>query len=267
MIFTFKVSCIAKLMSTYIFVRVKQNKTKNNMKKTILIIALALVGTFAFAQKPTAGSRTAEVSITGAGLNSLDYALDEFRFRYFISDDMAVRCRFNLGSSSSTYNVEVAGATTYKAKREINEGFSLSFSPGIEKHFAGTDKLSPYAAAQIGIMMGGGGTDKTTDGTPNGATGITGAQGTNVATTNGSIMAFGLGLAIGADYYFTDAVYIGGEFGIPLYTMVSIGDGKEVTTVGGASTTVNNLGASASNLFAGSAGLIPTAGVRLGMKW
>ena len=54
------------------------------MKKTLLVAAFALAGSFAFAQKPSAGNKTAEVNLNfQTGTAPIGYNLPaELRLRY-----------------------------------------------------------------------------------------------------------------------------------------------------------------------------------------
>lgn len=228
------------------------------MKKTLLMAAFALVGTFAFAQKPAAGSKTAEVnvnlSIAGAGIT---YGLPgELRFRYFLSDNAAVRARIGLGSNSTTNSV-TNGTNTAEIK--TNNGFGLSLSPGYEMHFEGTSKLSPYWGGQLNFVMQGG---RTVDVTNANVAAPTPAQintANKYSSKDGSTITFGLSAFMGADYYIADNVFIGGEFGLGLFSTTSKGEGTETATTGGTENKTTQPKSSSMDLFG-----VTTGGVRLG---
>lgn len=239
------------------------------MKKMILSLAMVAMGVAAFAQKPAAGDKTAEFNLnfaTGAGvtygLGSATGVAPELRLRYFLADDMAVRVRLGLGSSSTTSSqvANIAGADV-TAETKTNTGFGLSLTPGIEKHFAGTDKLSPFVGAELPIGFGTGGSVDVTNGS-NG-TGAPTGTGDSYASKNGSRFVLGLGLVLGADYYFTDAVYLGVEGGLGLFRLTSTGDGTINSTAGGVKAPeVKTLGGSNFDLFGATSGA-----VRLGYKF
>ncbi|MFN4082847.1 MAG: outer membrane beta-barrel protein [Bacteroidia bacterium] len=235
------------------------------MKKTLLLAAFAFAGAFAYAQKPGAGDKTAEVSFTGAGLNSFNYNAPELRFRYFLADNMAVRARLSLGSTSSTDKETVnTGGTEVNVERKTGSGFNLGISPGIEMHFAGTDKLSPYAGASLNIGLGGGATIEYTNATGGAPGAWTGVAKDNKATTKkGSTFGLGITMLMGADYYITDGVFVGGEFGLGLFNMTSTGEGETTTKVSG----VETKGKSATNSTFDLFGMMPSGGVRLGFKF
>lgn len=234
------------------------------MKKTLLLAAFAFAGAFAYAQKPGAGDKTAEVSFTGAGLNSFNYAVPELRFRYFIADNMAIRARLSLGSSSNTdkETVDVAG-TKIDVERKTSSGFNLGIAPGIEMHFAGTDKLSPYYGAQLNLNLGGATTTEYTNAL-GGAPGAWAGVAKDNKATNKAGSTFGLGVSafMGADYYITDGVFVGGEFGLGIFGLSSTGEGENSTTTGGTTTTTKTGTSSSFDLFGVTAG-----GVRLGFRF
>jgi outer membrane protein W len=238
------------------------------MKKSILSLALVAMGLAAFAQKPAAGDKTVEFNLnfqTGAaavnygnGVNSL--GAPELRFRYFMADDMAVRLKIGLGSSStSTKSSANVGGTDITNTNKISSGFAFSIAPGIEKHFAGTDKLSPFVGAELPIAFNGSSTNENDKADLGGTI----ANDNSSKTVTGSRFGLGLNLVLGADYYFTDAVYLGVEGGLGIFSMTSTGDGTIDNTTGGvASPQVKTLGGSATNLFGVSSG-----SVRLGYKF
>lgn len=232
------------------------------MKKLILSLAFVAAGAVAFAQKPAGGDKTAEVSFTGFGLNSFNYTTPELRFRYFMSEKMALRLRLSLGSTSVTNkeNVVTGGTTTIEVEQKISNGFMLNFTPGIEMHFEGTAKLSPYYGAQLNIGLGGGGTTEYTNATGGTSGAFTGvAAGNKASTTMGSVFGFGLSTFMGADYYITDAIFVGGEFGLGLFAMTSTGEGE--SSVNGGPTTKTGTASSTDILG------VTSGNVRLGFKF
>jgi outer membrane protein W len=238
------------------------------MKKLILSAAFVALGVAAFAQKPAAGDKTAEVNFTGFGLNSFDYTvgdgnlqIPELRFRYFMSDKMALRARIGLQSSSATVK-ETDGTLNLEAK--VNDGFGLTLSPGVEFHFEGTSKLSPYYGAQLGIGYRTGGSLTVTNATGwTAAGGFTGnGDGNKLESTGQSLLGINLGVFMGADYYITDAVFVGGEFGLGLFNMTSVGEGEDKETTGGNTTTTKTGTASGFDLFG-----VTSGNVRLGFRF
>ena len=233
------------------------------MKKTLLTVAAALVGTFAFAQKQTAGSKTAEVVLNfQTGTSAISYNLPgELRLRYFLKDDMAVRLRVGLGSTSSTNKVSDGVNTTAEIKN--NSGFGIMLAPGIEKHFAGTSKLSPFVGAQLMINYNTAATTEVSNAGTSNPNASDVKSGDSYKLDGGSRLGFGLGLIMGADYYITDGIFVGGEMGLGLFNMTSNGDGTINSTTGGvAAKEQKTLGSSTLDLFG-----VTTGGVRLGYRF
>ncbi len=228
------------------------------MKKTLLVAAFALAGSFAYAQKPTAGNKTAEVNLNfQTGSSAISYDLPaELRLRYFLSDNAAVRIRF--GMASGTEKSSVSNGTN-SADITTKTGFGLTLTPGYEMHFEGTDKLSPYVGAQLGIALGGKQSVEVTNASVAAPTQGNITVGDSYSSTAGSAFGLSLGFMMGADYYITDGVYLGGEFGLNLFTMASIGEGTTTTKIGGQSLDVKDPASSASQLFG-----VSTGGLRLG---
>jgi hypothetical protein len=149
--------------------------------------------------KPTAGEITGEVQLSLTGGSTI--SLNQLRGRYFLSPTTALRASFTLDSDTET-NDDRIRKSTY-----------VVVAPGIEKHFAGTERLSPYVGAELQLS-------KLFASYESDALEIDGAW--NVGS-NGSdfvngrnYFGIGLGLVAGADYYFAKHVYLGVEFGYGL---------------------------------------------------
>src|SRR5688572_13378152 len=119
------------------------------MKKLILSAALLAGITFGTkAQntasgeggiKPASGDITMEANVNLLNGNvNLSNSLNQIRGRYFLSDDMAFRLGTNIRYRSDDPEVNIKTST-----------FEFSLAPGIEKHFAGTNRLSPYIGADL----------------------------------------------------------------------------------------------------------------------
>lgn len=207
------------------------------MKKLVLFAALCLMtGATAFAQdyKAKAGSKTFEfilapdpaaANFVGAFTNSIKQPY--MRGRWFMSDAMAIRGGLQLGMN---------GSTTYDGQENKTEVSStnIAIRPGVEWHFAGNSRFSPYwgVEAAIGIM---GASEKQTDKDGKNIVTIDGA--TNAGARGG--MMLGVNGVLGADYYITDMIYLGveGTWGYSMMTNSDVktknGDAAEVTTKGG----------------------------------
>jgi len=224
------------------------------MKKTLLIIAMAFVGSFAFAQKPSSGEMTTEVlARIQTGSAALGFSVPEMRFRYFLSDDMAVRARLNIGMTSKT-ETDLQGSSSAEIK---TSGSNILIAPGIEKFFAGTSNLAPYVGAELAIGLGSNKVEATNS--------SNGTSYTNVndkyATEGGGTTTIGLNILMGADYYITDAIYVGGEFGWGFMSKSTAQ--KDISSTAGATTNKMSQGKISNTDI----GISSTGGVRLGIKF
>lgn len=235
------------------------------MKKIILSFAFVAMGVAAFAQKPAAGNITTELGFTsllGAPSNpqTLNIAQPMLRARYFLSEGLALRAHFGFGSGSTTTTLETAPGVTPVVSAETKVSTTgLGIALGVEKHLAGTDKLSPYLGAEIGFGMGSTTRESSNSNNP-GGTPTT--AGDSYKTSGGSTTTIALNAFLGGDYYLTEKVYFGVELGVGLFNMNSTGDADVESTTAGVTTKITTKGSS-SNSF----GLMPQAigQVRLGI--
>jgi hypothetical protein len=182
------------------------------MKKFILSASLLAMSFVAWAQddfKPMQGDVTAEFSYGGL-FNSSQLGLNSggLRFRYFLADELAARIGFNVSSNSTTNNI-----LNYSNNQVVVDGFAkesrstVDLNLGAEKHLSGTDRLATYVGADLRVRFA---NEKMHwQNTENGSTyrkdvEVTGKQGST---------GFGLRVVGGAEYYFIEKVYLGGEFG------------------------------------------------------
>lgn len=180
------------------------------MKKFILLIAsvFPLFSIQAQDYKPDARGISVEVNFTP--FTNPPLSIDYIKARYFINQSIAVRTGFSLAFDHNT----VDNYTTQNA-------FQLSIVPGIEKHFKGTDKLSPYIGAEIDLGLLNSGTTSTADG--NTVT-VTGAWTDSTGkVSNRGYFRFGLNAVAGVDYYFTQHFYAGLEIAYG-FRMISSSD-------------------------------------------
>ena len=105
------------------------------MKNKLILLALACGLSFAAnAQyveeetlKPVAGSKTLEASLFFGGAST------EIKLRKFVSGQTAIR-----------YGTAIAYDHDKYSDDQSMTQVRVSFAPGVEKHFAGTQRLSPY---------------------------------------------------------------------------------------------------------------------------
>lgn len=115
---------------------------------TIIIATFALVNT-TYSQsdeqfKATSGLTT-EVGFTPFASEGPVIYLNNLNVRWFFKPEYALRLGLTANYDSQIQDQEIGlapASVTYK-------GFGIRLNPGIEKHFAGTDRLSPYIGAEL----------------------------------------------------------------------------------------------------------------------
>lgn len=129
------------------------------MKKTLLAIAFFMVSLAVLGQKPVGGDILTEAEFN-LNFNKDNFTLPSLRFRYFIADKLAARIDLSANGTSETnnfyqYSNGTGGTGSYTLKNSTSH-----IGLGLEKHFEGNERLSPFAAAMIGF----GGTKTTIEG-------------------------------------------------------------------------------------------------------
>lgn len=184
------------------------------MKKRVLLIAAIAAGVFTTSNlnaqefKPAGGEKNIEVNFAPFGGSPIN--INNLRFRYFSSSDMAIRVGVSV-SSSSTTNISLGGTNNDIELENKNSSFGFSINPGIEKHFEGTDRLSPYVGAEINFAS------SSTTQTQEQINGAGDAVAGESEVKDGST-TLGLNLLVGADWYFSKHIYMGTEVGFGFAT-------------------------------------------------
>ncbi|EJF11784.1 BT1926 family outer membrane beta-barrel protein [Pontibacter sp. BAB1700] len=142
--------------------------------------------------KPTTGDITTEVSVNleyGTFLNG-----GQLRVRKFTAENKALRLGTSLDYTYSKMDAEVYSST-----------FGISLVPGIERHFGGTNRLSPYIGVElpIGFRTSKYETDHYT------------VKGSTAYNSSADRANFNIGLngLAGVDYYVAPRFYVGFELG------------------------------------------------------
>ncbi len=216
--------------------------------KKLALSAILLSSLVAHSQtkisKPTEGAVTAEVGLTG-GLNNANFNLNNnaglLRFRYFAKDDLAVRVGFSARSNNETNNFYGGAGGTQLGTQEVKfNGFAVNL--GVEKHFAGSDRLSTYVGADLIFQTT---TAKEEWNNFNGSSYTAGfSRDVKGFNTNGDVSAlsYGLRAVAGADYYIAKKLYLGAEFGLGFLSSKNRDTEDRITSTSGGvtTTTVNN---------------------------
>jgi hypothetical protein len=230
------------------------------MRSAFVLATLLLVGGI-WAQKPTGGTVTAEVGLQGA-INNINIAIAPIRgarLRYFLGDNLAVRLGLNLQSQSHTDRDFENPDGTGGVGEEKNTYFLFGFRPGVEYHFAGGEKLSTFAGAQLILDITSAKTTRTNyvpggGYTPNFTQTVDGEAQFGPLTYNKGT-TFGLGLYSGFDWYFTEKVYLGIEWGLN-FTSTSNSDVTTTTSAGGITTIQKTAGSREGGLAVSSVGVL-----------
>ncbi|GAA4774327.1 MULTISPECIES: outer membrane beta-barrel protein [Flavobacterium] len=190
------------------------------MKKVLLTAAAVFAFTFANAQestssyKPVKGTVTTEVGLTG-GLNNANFDLNTgvLKFRYFLKDDLGLRLGF---ATNSNKTESIDNSNPNNVETTINKNSNFTLNLGVEKHFAGTERLSTYAGADLLLNFKGAKTEYTEN---NYFYNVDGANIDNAGNfINNAGTQFGLRLVTGADYYIAKKVFLGVEAGLNILT-------------------------------------------------
>jgi hypothetical protein len=132
------------------------------MKSTLLIMAGLLAGMASYAQtsnnsagddgdlKPKAKKISTELNVNPFnGQLNLNNSLNQIKLRYFAKPDFAVRLGFNVNKRDSIYNINNAYGTTSNFFNDDRKSTTFGLNAGIEKHFTGTRRLSPYIGVDV----------------------------------------------------------------------------------------------------------------------
>jgi hypothetical protein len=199
------------------------------MKKIMIFVgALSLSGTM-FAQKATKENPFSLEGQLSFNTSTLSFNAPSLRMRYFFADDLAARVSLSLNNSSTKdYYYENLNNSGGEGT-EINKTSMTMISLGAEKHFAGTDKLSPYVGADL--VYGMGNTSAKWDKFDGG-----GYNSDYTRTVKNPVSMIGVNLVAGTDYYFAENFYVGLELGIG-FQSISEKAGESIVTSGGTTTT------------------------------
>jgi len=186
----------------------------------VCLLLLPLVGhsqtTETIEFKPQTDENTLELlfdpgAIFGSNNNG-QFQLDGgLKYRRFMTANTAVRMQFNLSATSSSYspNYETDAEESLKSK---SSNFDLLIAPGLEKHLAGTSRLSPYLGAQalIGLSTSKEKSEYKIYSDDNIYT-------ETIRNPNGNdVFSIGAGVFAGTDFYVMEKLYLGLELGYSL---------------------------------------------------
>ena len=207
------------------------------MKKNLLAVAVVLAAmaatTEANAQfRPEGGEKNLELMVAPLGGSPVTMA--GIKYRSFSSATSAMRLGVFLGFDNKTTVLQDADSKTDMLELKKKESsITIAVQPGIEKHMAGTERLSPYFGGYLDLSFT---TKNKKEDTQLSAT----KMGYN--QEKGGSLGVGLNAVAGFDYYIAKSIYLGTELGFGLATTMPMKkkvesvsldtDGNEVTTSG-----------------------------------
>lgn len=129
------------------------------MKKPLLFFMAFLATGMSYAQssqtdtstlKPATRSFATELNFNPFnGEINLNNSLNQIKFRYFARPDLAIRLGFNVSTDNSLVdNQRPYGTDNYRFKDD-KSSTTVGVNLGLEKHFKGTRRLSPYVGFDI----------------------------------------------------------------------------------------------------------------------
>ena len=190
---------------------------------TLALSALVTMGVQA--QKQMGGEHNVEVSFTPFSGSPIDGST--IKYRNFMDDDKAFRLSLTMSNSSDVHaymqDGELLAANPVSPQLNISSKSStFGIAPGYEMHYDGMDNLSPYFAFELPITL-----SKREDSQEFWYAGevshLTGGETGGPQydqwvpwdlTNSQSSTQVGLKLLFGADYYFSDGIYLGFEAGL-----------------------------------------------------
>lgn len=193
------------------------------MKKTLLLMLFALTATFAYSQidideeeggsyKQTGGSNSLELQLDPAAIfnaSNTNPVLSNqigIRYRMFSTSTMALRINCNISyANTNTVTQEEDTNTGNLELRTKTSALGVDLRPGLESHFNGTKRLSPYAGGEL-IIGYHGNTSKVER--------QAGTQIETQTTKNGdplSGLTIGAAAVAGMDFYIAKKFFIGME--------------------------------------------------------
>ena len=192
------------------------------MKKLFLLSALCFASVISNAQKPEKNSVSAEVQLNfQTGTAAVSILSPVLKGRFFIKNNLAARLSLGItGTTTTTTYTENPDGTGGIGKEEKSSN-KFTIAGGVEKHFKGTERLSPYIGVEIWHSSG------VTD-----EIARSNYDGTSYAPDfiqnilPGTTITHGINAVLGADYYFVNHVYLGVEVSWG-YQSSSTGQGED----------------------------------------
>jgi len=231
------------------------------MKKSLLLLVLVAATTLVMAQKPVAGSKGFSAGLQGiTGQTFGSSAAGTVLFKYYVQESLVLRAGLNF-SSINTLEVEDTtdfyGGDSFTQTTMTSKGSEWALELGLEKTLGTSEKLEPYIGGFIYTGGVGGGQSENhwevLKADPNNTTLVVGDY-TNSLSTGSKTSTFGVVGVVGFNYFFTENLSIGAEYGYGWHTKSTKG-GEVITESKFGSTTTTDTYTRSENYIKKSSGL------------
>ena len=201
------------------------------MKKIITLSLCVLAFTFANSQesstsisdgyKQSSGDKNLELQFDPGAIFNATNSNNMFsngvgiRYRQFASESFAYRLNLNISyTNSKTVTQDADDNQSLDELKDKYSSIGISLQPGIEKHFTGTKRLSPYLGAEVilGFQTG------TLKSEYQAGTDVYETRAKNASFADG--LTLGIAGVAGADFYIAEKLYLGLElnYGLNAFT-------------------------------------------------
>lgn len=177
------------------------------MAGTIILAAVATTMDAQAQYRPAGGEKNLELMLAPLGGSPITMA--GIKYRSFSSANKAMRLGVFLGFDNKTTILqdEDSKAKMLELKKK-ESSITIGVQPGIEKHLAGTERLSPYFGGYLDLSYTTKSKKEETQLNLNDD-----KQEVGYTKTNSSSLGVGVNAVAGFDYYLAKSLYIGTELG------------------------------------------------------
>ncbi len=194
--------------------------------------------------KPAAKSVLTELNVNPfKGDINLNNSLNQIKLRYFTTENVALRLGFNVSNINKLDDFNVPYGTNPQRYKDERKSTTLGLNLGVERHFIGSKRVSPYIGADFSIEN-----KSSTQELINGQSNVNVKNGwfnnTSQNTNNPSPMlteqaytSFGVNIVSGFDFYIVKNFFFGYEFNLGFKSTKF--KTPEVTVSGGSGNNLN----------------------------
>lgn len=171
---------------------------------------------------PAGGEKNLELMLAPLGGSPISMA--GIKYRHFSAADKAMRLGVFVGFDNKATILQDEDSKIKALELKKKEStITIAIQPGIEKHVAGTERLSPYFGAYVDLNFTTKNKKEETQLNLNNGSNQLGYT----KTTSGSL-GIGLNAVAGFDYYIAKSLYLGTELGFGLSTTMPMKNKTEV---------------------------------------